>query len=67
MHIYLVDAARTLLGTMSQKSQEEALAALSELGVNIKPSVAVKDFKEDMVYLSNNKQIIAKTLIWVPG
>ncbi len=67
MHIYLVDAAQTLLGSMSQKSQKETLAALSELGVNIKLSVAVKDFKEDVVYLSNEEQIIAKTLIWVSG
>ena len=67
MHIYLVDAAHTLLGTMRRKSQEEALAALSDLGVNIRLSVAVKDFKEDTVYLSDDEQIAAKTLVWVSG
>lgn len=67
MHIYLVDAAQTLLGAMSQKSQKETLASLTELGVNIKLSVAVKDFKNDVVYLSNEEQIIARTLIWVSG
>ncbi len=67
MHIYLVDAAHTLLGAMSQKSQKETLASLTELGVNIKLSVAVRDFKDDVVYLSNEEQINAKTLIWVSG
>lgn len=67
MHVYLVDAAHTLLGTMSQKSQQETLASLTELGVNIKLSVAVKNFKDDVVYLSNEEQITAKTLIWVSG
>lgn len=67
MHIYLVDAAPILLGTMSQKSQKETLSALSNLGVNIKLSVAVKDFKDDVVHLSNDEQINAKTLIWVSG
>lgn len=67
MHIYLVDAAPILLGTMSQKSQKETLSALSHLGVNIKLSVAVKDFKDDVVHLSNEEQINAKTLIWVSG
>ena len=47
--------------------REEALAALSELGVSIKLSVAVKEFKEDMAYLYNDEQSAAKTLIWVPG
>lgn len=35
---------------------EEALAALSELGVSIKLSVAVKEFKEDMAHLYNDEQ-----------
>jgi len=67
MHIYLVDAAQTLLGTMSPKAQKETFSALSELGVNIKLSVAVKDFKDDVVCLSNGERIQAKTLIWVSG
>lgn len=67
MHIYLVDAAPNLLGTMSKKSQKETFVSLSKLGVKIKLSVAVKDFQDDIVYLSNNEQIIAKTLIWVSG
>lgn len=67
MRIYLVDAASTLLGTMSKKSQQETFASLSELGVNIKLSVAVRNFRDDIVFLSNEEQIIAKTLIWVSG
>ncbi len=67
MHIYLVDAGPALLAAMSQKSREETLAALSALGVNIRLSVAVKDFRDDIVHLSNGEQIAAKTLIWVSG
>lgn len=67
MHIYLVDAAPVLLGTMSRKSQEETLASLSKLGVQVRLSAAVKDFKDDMVYLSDGGEIGAKTLVWVSG
>ena len=67
MHIYLVDAAPVLLGTMSRKSQEETLASLSRLGVQVRLSAAVKDYKEDIVYLSDEQQITAGTLIWVSG
>lgn len=67
MHIYLVDAAPTLLGTMSRKSQEETLASLAKLGVKIRLSAAVKDFKEEVVYLSDGSEITAGTLIWVSG
>lgn len=67
MHICLVDAAPVLLGTMGQKSQRTTHASLLELGVNVKLSVAVKDFRDDVVCLSNGEQITAKTLIWVSG
>ncbi len=67
MHIYLVDAAPVLLGTMSRKSQEETLSSLSRLGVQVRLSAAVKDYKEDIVYLSDEQQITAGTLIWVSG
>ena len=67
MYIYLVDAGQTLLSTMSQKSQQETKTSLTKLGVIIKLGVAVTDFKDDTVYLSNGEQIVAKTLIWVSG
>lgn len=67
MHIYLVDAAPVLLGTMSRKSQEETYASLSKLGVKVRLSAAVNDFKDDVVYLSDGGQIAAKTLVWVSG
>lgn len=67
MHIYLVDAAPVLLGTMSRKSQEETLLSLLKLGVQVRLSAAVKDFKDDVVYLSDEGEIVAGTLIWVSG
>jgi len=67
MQIFLIDAADSLLGTMSKKSQAEALKALAKMGVQVKLSVAVKDYHSDVVFLSNDEQIKAKTLIWVSG
>ncbi|MDT4845255.1 NADH dehydrogenase-like protein [compost metagenome] len=67
MHIHLVDAAPVLLGAMSGKSQEETRASLAKLGVNVRLSAAVKDYKDEVVYLSDEGHIVAGTLIWVSG
>lgn len=66
-HIYLVDAANTLLGPMSTKAQQEAYHALKQLGVNIKLGVAVKDFSNNTVLLSDGTELSAATLVWASG
>lgn len=65
--IVLVDAGPTLLGPMSSKSQAEALKQLRKLGVTIKLNLAVKDFKDDIVYFSDGSTIATPNLIWVSG
>lgn len=65
--IILVDAGPSLLGPMSKKSQEEALKQIQKLGVEVILNVAVKDFKDDIVYLANGQEIHTPNLIWVSG
>lgn len=67
VHIFLVDAGKTLLSAMSDRSQKETFTSLSRLGVQIRLSAAVKDFRDDTVYLSDGGCIPTKTLIWVSG
>ena len=66
-HIHLVDASPTLLGPMSKKAQEEAHKVLSKLGVQIQLNVAVKDYRDGIVYLSNGQEISSDVLIWTSG
>lgn len=67
LDIYLIDAADKLLGSMSQKSQKEALTTLSKLGVNIKLGLSVKDYDNGNVVLSDGTSIETATLIWASG
>jgi NADH dehydrogenase len=65
--IYLIDAGPCLLSPMSQKAQVEAHEALQGLGVKIKLNVAVKDFINQTVYLSDNTSIKSSILVWASG
>ena len=65
--IYLVEAAPVLLGPMSKKSQEEATRVLTRLGVQVKLNVAVKDYTDGRVILSNGEEIPTNVLIWTSG
>lgn len=65
--IILVDAGPSLLGPMSKKSQNEALAQLQKLGVEVKLNVAVKDFDGKTVFLADGTTIETTTLVWVSG
>ncbi len=66
-HIYLIDAAPSLLGPMTPKSQQEAFRVLSGLGVKIILNAAVKDYEDGNVLLSNGQQIATATLVWTSG
>lgn len=66
-HIYLVDASSALLGPMSTVAQEEAKRVLEKLGVKVILDVAVKDYIDEHVVLSNDVRIKTKTLIWTSG
>lgn len=66
-HLYLIDAGKALLGTMSQKSQEEATRILKKLGVHVINNTAVKDYHNDTVFLSDGRTIPTNVLIWASG
>ena len=65
--IYLIEAAPVLLGPMSEKSQREATRVLRRLGVQVKLNVAVKDYTDGRVILSNGERIPTNALIWTSG
>ena len=65
--IYLIEAAPVLLGPMSQKSQAEATRVLKDLGVQVMLNVAVEDYVDGKVILSNGKTIPTNALIWTSG
>jgi NADH:ubiquinone reductase (H+-translocating) len=52
---------------MSQKSQQEATKVLTKLGVHVITNTAVKDYKDDIVYLSDGRTIPTNVLIWASG
>ncbi|MBE9461297.1 NAD(P)/FAD-dependent oxidoreductase [Dyadobacter sp. UP-52] len=66
-NIYVIDGGKNLLAQMSQKSQQRAYLALSQLGVKIKLSTRVLDFENDIIRLSTGEVIASKTLIWAAG
>lgn len=65
--IILVDAAPTLLGPMSKKSQDEALRVLKQLGVKVLLNTTVKDFEDGEVILGSGERIPTSTLVWTSG
>lgn len=66
-HIHLVDASPALLGPMSKKAQETAEKVLKKLGVKVTLNVAVKDYKDGIVYLANGETLATNLLIWTSG
>jgi len=65
--IFLVDAGPAVLGPMSKKSQEESLAALQKLGINVLLNTPVRDYSDYKVTLGNGEVIETATLIWASG
>jgi len=65
--IYLIDGQDTVLAPMSKKSQKYTFDKLNELNVNIKLNTLVKDFNNDIVYLSDGNEIHTSNLIWAAG
>ena len=65
--IYLIDGLDSVLAPMSRKSQLYTYKKLKELGVKVKLKTLVKDFKDDVVYLSDGNTIESRNLIWAAG
>ncbi|TRZ45719.1 NAD(P)/FAD-dependent oxidoreductase [Robertkochia solimangrovi] len=65
--IWLVDGQSAVLSAMSEKTQKYSKQKLEELGVKIKLNTLVKDFKDEIVYLSDDTTIQSRNLIWAAG
>lgn len=65
--IYLVNSPPNLLNVMSSSSQLEAKKTLEKLGVIVKVNTAVKDYKDEKVYLSDGEILDTSLLIWTSG
>lgn len=66
-NIYLVDGGPSLLGPMSEKSQQDTYDALTKLGVIVKLNTRVTDYIDDVVHFANGETITTKNLIWAAG
>lgn len=67
MHIYLVNATDRLLGAMDKKSSATAERDLKKMGVHVRNGWMVKDYKDNVVYMSNGETISSSSVIWVSG
>lgn len=67
VQIYLVDALPVVLNPMSKQSQEETLAELQGLGIQVLLEHTVKDYDNGVVTFANGKTIQTETLIWTSG
>lgn len=65
--IYLVDGTDAVLKPMSQRSQQDTLKNLTDMGIKVKLQVQVKDYDGETVTFSNGETIVAKTLVWAAG
>ncbi|AJW64946.1 NADH dehydrogenase-like protein [Elizabethkingia miricola] len=65
--IYLVDGGKSLLASMSEKSQTYAYHSLEKLGVKIRLDVQITDFDGEEVQLKDGTSIPSKNLIWAAG
>ncbi|MDW5288801.1 NAD(P)/FAD-dependent oxidoreductase [Formosa sp. PL04] len=66
-NIYLIDGQDAVLAAMSKKTQGYTHEKLEEYGVVIKLNTFVKDFKDDVVSLSDGTEIQSRNLIWAAG
>ena len=65
--IFLVDGLGAVLKPMSDKSHEYAYNALTDMGVQVKLNMQVKDYTDDAVAFANGEKILTRTLIWAAG
>lgn len=67
MKIYLVEAGKRILSSMTEKSSSQASGYLQALGVNVICEAQVSDYDGEKVSILNGIQIPAKTLVWAAG
>lgn len=67
MRVYLVEAGSRLLNGMSEKSGNNAVNYLQNLGVEVLLNVAVHTFDGQKVIFSDLSELSASTLVWSAG
>lgn len=67
MKIYLLEGGPRLLGPMSEKSGEQSLKYLTNLGVEVWTDTIVKDFDGKTVTTNNGKSIQSSLVVWAAG
>jgi NADH dehydrogenase len=65
--IYLVEAGKRTLNSMSEKSSEKSSTYLINMGVNLITETFVKEYDGNLAILSNGQTIPTATLIWAAG
>lgn len=65
--ITLLEGGNAVLGTMSQRSQADALKYLQQLLVDVRLGHVMKDYDDDTVTLDNGDTMHAGMVIWTAG
>jgi len=67
MKIYLLEGTGKTLGNMSEKSSEQSLQYLGNLGVTVLTNVILKDYDGQQAVLQNGETINTSMVIWAAG
>ncbi|MDE6323092.1 MAG: NAD(P)/FAD-dependent oxidoreductase [Paramuribaculum sp.] len=67
VNIVLLEGSGSLLGAMSEKSQEEALKYLGRLMVDVRLNSLMEAYSENIVTLSDGAEIYSGMVIWTAG
>jgi len=67
MKVTIIDAASRLLGTMSEKSSENALRFMKKLSVEVLTDCTVNGYDGSVVELGNGEKIRSANVFWVAG
>ena len=67
MHIYLIEAASRLMGTMSPDSSQHVEYYLRTMNVEVLTNTSVQDYNGTNVLLSNGEVLKSNCLIWAAG
>jgi NADH dehydrogenase len=67
VHIHVIEGSPNVLSAMSETTHRTAIAALKQLGVQVKLNTLVTSFDDEQAHLSDGSVIHAKTLLWTAG
>jgi len=67
VRIILLEAAHRLVANMPEKVQTYTLKRLREMGVDVRLGAMVREVMPDIVHLSGQEEIAARTVVWTAG